>query len=160
MPEPGGDPTLERLRRHLHSPEVENGAAAGFWRVIELAWPFLTVTIAVGDDADLGMRLQVDDYPVKAPAGQPWDIATGMPLPVERWPVTGRNPEVFRPEWSPNSGNAPYLACDRIALAGHPDWPVQHPQHAWNPSRTIGFYLRELHRALEFGHLPPAGANR
>jgi hypothetical protein len=36
-----------------------------------LAWPTLTVAITTGDDAELGMRLAVDGYPVKAPAGQP-----------------------------------------------------------------------------------------
>jgi hypothetical protein len=35
-------------------------------------------------------------YPVRAPGGRPGDLAAAAPHPVEAWPVSGRNPEVFR----------------------------------------------------------------
>jgi hypothetical protein len=155
--EPGGDPCLRRLCLHLQAADVESGVAAGLWRIVDLTWPVLTVAITVGDGGQLGIRLAVDDYPVKAPAGQPWDLDTDAPLPVGRWPVTGRNPEVFRPDWSPGNGNAPYLACDRTGLATHAQWAIQYPERAWNPNRTIGFYLRELHRELAPAKSPAAG---
>jgi hypothetical protein len=159
--EPGVDPCLDRLRRHPQDADVENGIAAGFWRVVGLAWPILTVAITVGDDAEMGMRLAVDDYPVKAPAGQPWDLTAAAPLPVARWPISGRNPDVFRPDWSPQNNNGPYLACDRAGISTHPNWAAEHPERAWNATRTIGFaYLRELHRELASAKLPPTGGPR
>ncbi|MDT4995137.1 MAG: hypothetical protein QOH97_5029, partial [Actinoplanes sp.] len=90
--EPGGDPNLRRLRRHLLTADVEVGVAAGSWRVVELSWPVLLVAIAVGDEAELGMRVDVQDYPMQAPAGQPWNLATNETLAVANWPVTGQTP--------------------------------------------------------------------
>jgi hypothetical protein len=58
---------------------------------------------------------------------------------VARWPISGRNPEVFRPDWSPGNNNAPYLACDRTGLATHPNWTAERPERAWNATRTIAF---------------------
>jgi len=154
---PGVDPCQSRLRRDLQSAQVEAGVDAGFWRIVEMAWPVLTVAITVGDGAEAGMRLDVEDYPLAAPAGRPWDLAGNTLLPVDRWPITGRNPEVFRPDWSPGNGNAPYLPCDRVGLATHPNWATEHPERAWSRSRTIGFYLQELHRALSGARLPSVG---
>jgi hypothetical protein len=44
------------------------------------------------------MRLDVNGYPLQAPAGQPWNLTMDTPLPVAEWPVSGQNPEVFRPD--------------------------------------------------------------
>ncbi|MET7971254.1 hypothetical protein [Micromonospora sp. NPDC005305] len=152
--EPGGDPNLRRLRRHLLAADVEAGAAAGSWRIVDLNWPILLVAIAIDDDAELGMRLDVQDYPVRAPAGQPWNLATNMPLATADWPVSGQNPEVFRHDWSPGNNNGPYLACDQAGIASHPNWALERPERCWNPTRTIGFYLRELHRELAYARMP------
>jgi hypothetical protein len=157
MSEPGTDPCLIRLRRDLAAADVEGGVAAGLWRLVRLTWPVLIVAIRVGDDGEVGIRLAVDDYPLLAPAGQPWDIDTDGPLPVERWPVSGRGLEVFRPDWSPDHGNAPYLPCDRAGLSTHAHWLTEHPNRAWNPNRKIGFYLNELHHELQAARLPSLG---
>jgi hypothetical protein len=152
--EPGSDPSLSRLRRHLDAADVEGGIAAGFWRIIDLAWPVLTVAVEVWGGDEVGVRLGVDGYPFQAPAGQPWDLESDAPLPVSRWPAAGRGLEVFRPDWSVGNQNAPYLACDRVGLSTHPGWATEHPDRAWNPTRTIGFYLRELHKALAAARIP------
>lgn len=158
--EPGGNPNLRQLRRHLASADVEAGVAAGSWRIADLSWPVLLVAIAVGDHAEVGIRLDVQDYPAQAPAGQPWNLATDQPLAMAAWPVSGQNPEVFRHDWSPGSNNAPYLACDRAGIVSHPNWAVERPERCWNPTRTIGFYLRELHRELACARMPMAGGTR
>lgn len=158
--EPGVDPNHRRLRQDLLAPDVENGVAAGSWRVIDLSWPILTVAIAVGDNAELGMRLDVQGYPLQAPAGQPWNLATNTPLPMAEWPISGRNPEIFRHDWSPPNNNAPYLACDRAAIVSHTNWPSERPERCWNPTRTIGFYLRELTRELACATMPGPGGTR
>lgn len=150
---PGLDPSEARLRRDLAAASVEAGVAAGYWNIIGLNWPILTITITLGDGMPIGMRLAVDGYPLSAPAGQPWDLETDAALPVHRWPVSGRTPQVFRPDWSPDNANGPYLACDRAALA-HNNWAANYPDRAWNPTRTIVFYLQELHRELADAHMP------
>ncbi|MET7951274.1 hypothetical protein [Micromonospora sp. NPDC005324] len=157
---PGVDPNLRRLRRHLQAADIEAGVDAGSWRVVDLTWPFLTVAITVGEDAELGMRLDVQDYPLQAPAGQPWNIDTDTPLPMAEWPVSGRNPEIFRPEWSPTNNNAPYLACDRAGITSHSNWATERPERSWDATRTIGFYLRELHRELACATTPQDGVGR
>lgn len=157
---PGVDPDLRRLRHDLLAADVDSGIAAGDWRVVDLTWPTLLVAITVGTDAELGMRIDVQDYPAQAPAGQPWDLPTNTALPVDRWPVTGGELEVFRHDWSVANHNAPYLACDRYGVTTHPDWATGHPQRSWNPNRTIGFYLRELHRVLKDATMPGTGGPR
>lgn len=154
MSEADLDPGKRRLERDVVSPRFESGVEAGSWRLISLAWPYLTVAITAGDGHELGMRLLVDGYPGQAPAGQPWDLATDTPLPPSRWPTGGMTAFVFRREdWSIQNGNAPYLACDRRALAGH-QWGSQHPERAWNPNRSIEFYLEQIHHELSAATIP------
>jgi len=106
--------------------------------------------VAVGD-AHLGLRIDVVGSPAAAPASQPWDLSTNQPLQVAVWPV-GR--PVFRPDWSPGNGNAPYLACDRVGLATHPAWATEYPGRAWSPTMTLVDYLRQVHDALRGSILP------
>lgn len=155
----GDDPCLRRLLQDLAAAPVQAGVAAGMWRVVEVDFPTLTVTVSLGSGQEMGLRLAVDSYPLAAPAGQPWDLAGDCPLPQDRWPVSGRAPEVFRTDWSPDNGNSPYLACDRNALASHNTWPAQSPDRCWDGSRTIGFYLAELHRELGDAWMPTPGGS-
>lgn len=154
MPEPGIDPSRQRLERDLAAGDFESGIDAGLWRLINLSWPYLTVTVTAGDGNELGMRIIVDGYPTVAPGGQPWDLAADVPLPVSRWPIGGTASQVFRHDWSVSNANAPYMACDRAGIAGHPDWATKHPERAWNSGRTITFYLREIHHELRDATLP------
>ncbi|WP_146060517.1 hypothetical protein [Amycolatopsis sp. CA-128772] len=153
MPGAGASPNELRLTRDLASNRFESGVAAGSWRVVAFDWPHLTVAITAGDGNELSMRLLVDGYPGQAPAGQPWDLATDSPLPASRWPTGGMTSMVFRTDWSPANGNAPYLACDRVALATHA-WATQHPERAWNSSRSIEFYLEQVYHELAAATIP------
>ncbi len=152
------DPGSLRLRRDLLSDVVQNGVDAGDWRIAPLEWPILFVGVTAGDGQQLGLRLVVDGYPAIAPAGQPWDLIRGIVLPVPMWPTGGTAPQVFRPDWSVQNGNAPYMACDRVGLSTHPDWARAYPDRAWNASRTISFYLSEVHHELRSAHLPSVAA--
>ena len=61
--------------------------AAGYWRLVSLDWPRLTVAVACGDGNELGLRITVDGYPALAPAGEPWDLlARQVPARGDRWP--------------------------------------------------------------------------
>lgn len=147
-------PAERRLHADLEAHDFQAGVAAGMWKLVAVEWPTATFAVSTGKGAQLGMQLNVDDYPVQAPAGQPWDLVGKGPLPVGKWPTGGTAVLTFRPDWSPGNGNAPYLAADRVGLATHPDWSTQHPERAWNPTRTISFYLAEIHRDLRAAELP------
>ncbi|MEO3810788.1 hypothetical protein ABGB17_17450 [Sphaerisporangium sp. B11E5] len=143
-----------RLECDLASAEFDSGVDAGLWRLVRLDWPTLVVAIVAGDDRELGMHLNVEGYPATAPAGQPWDLDKNAPLPTDRWPTGGTAELVFRRDWSSSQGNAPYLACDRQGLLTHGNWMAERSDRAWNPTRTITFYLTEIHRELRNASLP------
>lgn len=142
------NPSRSRLERDLLGDDFIRGELAGFWRDATVNWPYLDIEVQVGEYGYVAMHVQVDNYPGIAPAGALWDAEAGAPLPVDRWPVGGAAQRVWRPDWSPQNQGAPYLACDRVGLATHPDWANSHPGRAWNPSRNIVFYLTEVHREL------------
>jgi hypothetical protein len=152
------DPARRRLERDLASDEFDSGVSAGMWRVVSLDWPELVVAITAADGNEVGMRLNVDGYPAAPPAGRPWDLERSAPLAPELWPVSTLAVGTFRQDWSVANGGAPYVACDRVALSGHPDWTTTHPDRVWNPGRAIAFYLREMHRELQSASVPQVGA--
>ena len=156
MTAPALDPGRLLFERHLKTSGFESGVSQGFWRHLDTSWPYATFIVKVGSDGELAVRLLLDGYPTQAPAGQPWDLELGSVLAQGRWSVGGPEPQVFRPDWSPSNGFAPYLACDRIALAGHPDW--RSTARAWNAECDVAFYLRELHRDLRPARLPAKAA--
>lgn len=150
------DPHERRIAEDLSSYEFEAGVDAGMWSIVSVSWPVLIVTITAGDGSKLGMRLLVDGYPAIPPSGQPWDIDLDAPLPLNQWPTGGSASQIFRADWSVPNGNAPYMACDRVALTSHPDWAVAHPTRAWNAGRGITFYVGEVHHELRGAILPEA----
>ena len=158
MTVPGADPAQQNIEQDLASTGFEAGASAGHWRLVSLEFPRLTATVTCGDGDELGLRIAVDDYPRLAPAGRPWDLLRNEVLPKALWPQGGADPPVFRRDWSPPNEDAPYLACDRRALAGHSNWSQDHPDRAWHAGRTITFYLSEIHRGLRGATLSQSGA--
>ncbi|MFN8629187.1 MAG: hypothetical protein U0838_02365 [Chloroflexota bacterium] len=52
----------------------------------------------------------------------------------------------FRTDWE--SGRALYVPCDRVALAGHPNWRELHPAWARDLARDISLYLRLVSEML------------
>lgn len=149
------DPCRRRFEDDLLGADVAAGLAAGLWRITGYAWPHVQVAFTAGDGNEFGMRLLVDGYPALAPAGQPWDLKANTLLPVDRWPVGGTAPQIFRKDWSVANSYAPYMACDRIALNGHP-WATANPDRAWNPTRTLAFYLQQVHHELRAATIPAA----
>lgn len=153
---PSVDPARIRLDRDLVRDDFEGGVSAGLWRIVSFNWPVLIVALTAGEGNEVVMRLLVDDYPTRAPSGQPWHLATSAVLPIELWPISTVEGVVspFRTDWSPSNGSAPYVACDRAGLATHTDWADKYPERAWNPGRTIAFYLSEMHRELQCTKVP------
>lgn len=151
-------PSEAQLRADLADEAFLAGVRAGRWRTPLLIWPLLYVEIAVGDFDFMMMRLNIEEYPLRAPQGEPWDSGRAAPLAPTRWPQGGNAGRVFRGDWSPGNQNAPYLACDRVGLSTHASWATDYPERSWNASRSIDFYLAELATELADSSLPEKDA--
>jgi hypothetical protein len=141
------------VMRDLVSARLLAAADDGRFGTTTYEFPIVIGWIAINAHR-LVIRLDCTGYPNQAPAGCLWDLGSGLPLTTEHWPIGGRAETVFRKDWSPSNGGAPYLACDRIAINTHPDWPNTLVGRIWNPSRTIHDYLEQVSAALVGAHLP------
>lgn len=153
------DPARAAIEEDLQSVPFLDGVEKRYWRVVRLDFPILFVAVTAGDGRELGMRLDVSGYPTGAPAGKPWDIGTNEPLGLSALPNGSGAQTVFRSEWSRINGWTPYMATERLLIQGdHQQWGSQHPERAWNPNRTITFYLTELHKELRSCTMPETPA--
>jgi hypothetical protein len=146
LPTPS-DPAEAVLRRDLAAASLLAAADDGRFGIATWQFPIVIAWIAVGAGR-VGLRLDCVGYPAQAPAGRLWDLQANTALPLERWPRGGRAEQVFRSDWSPSNEGAPYLACDRIALRGHPDWARTLGAKVWNPQNTVVDYLEQMALAL------------
>jgi len=134
------------FRSHVERPDFPIGEAKGQWRLVSIDWPHPVITVRAHDGTDWAFRFDLRGYPAALPNARPWDLASNAPLASNRWPRgTGRVAAAFNPNWN---AAALYLPCDRLALAGHEQWLVQHPEKAWSPSRGIIHYLEIIHDLL------------
>jgi len=147
------DPVRLALEGDIAQVRLLAAADDGRFGVHAFQFPIVLAWVAIGSK-HLGIRLDCGDYPTLAPAGSPWDLEMNIPLPVQLWPINGRAEKVFRKDWSPSNRNAPYLACDRIALATHPDWATAIGNRAWNSTKTVFDYLEQMYEALAGASLP------
>jgi len=143
----GSDPALRALEEDLRHPRLLAAEDDGRYGVHAFNYPIVLAWVSA-DKGRLGLRLDCVEYPTQAPAGRPWNLTAGMPLQVERWPTGSRASQVFRRDWSPTNGDAPYLACDRIPLRTHPDWPRVMQERSWNATRDLAFYLEQVYATL------------
>lgn len=153
------DPARVAIEDDLRSVPVLDGVENGYWRVVDLAFPTLTIAVTTGDGRELGMRVDVTGYPAAAPAGTPWSIVANRPLTLAELPSGATAETVFRSAWSAINGWTPYMASERLLVQGdHATWGAEHPERSWNPNRTIAFYLTELHKELRSCIMPEATA--
>jgi hypothetical protein len=146
------DPAERTLRSDLAEGRFELAAANGHWYVELVAFPTLDVRVS-GRGGVLDLRIDLSEYPARAPAGKPWDLVRGVPLEPEYWPTGGRADATFRKDWSPEHDGALYLALDRVALESHPDWATL--PGAWTSSLSIYDYLLRIHTVLRAATIPP-----
>jgi len=153
------DPARVAIEEDLQSVPVLDGVENGYWRVVSLHFPTLIVAITAGDGREFGMRVDVTNYPTAAPAGTPWRIDANRPLTPTELPAGASAETVFRSQWSSINGWTPYMASERVLIQGdHAIWAPQHPDRSWNPTRTIAFYLMELHKELRSCTIPDVTA--
>jgi hypothetical protein len=140
------DVVLERVQDDLQDPSFVDGVARGRWRVADLSWPYLTVGITAGLGGELGMRINLEDFPAQAPAGIPWNLSGDRPAVLSELPTGGIAEQVFRSGWSQVHQLTPYMATERlVTMPGeHPEWLQQYPSRAWNAGRKLSFYMQQL----------------
>ncbi len=121
------------------------------WRLVgEVEWPHAVIAVSAAPRTngatEYAIRFELSDYPAVAATGTPWHPEERRPLsPAER-PKGGRVEHAFRTDWE--SGNALYIPCDRVAIAGHPDWPARYRGELWDPAVGITSYLVVVHDLL------------
>ena len=146
-------PDQQMLRLHLESGRFRSGVASGWWRLVALKWPYVSIGVTARDGIEYGFRFHCQDYPRTAATAQPWDLEADCPLPPARWP-TGRGRVVlaFNPGW--HNGTSLYLPCDRDAINGHDKWRHEHPALLWEPEKGLCKYLGiilELLNSSDYG---------
>jgi hypothetical protein len=147
------DPAAAAVAADISAVRMRQAGDDGRYGIISHNHPVVVAWVDV-QGSRLGLRLECSGYPGEAPAGQPWDLKTDTPLPVQQWPHGARAGMVFRSDWSVSNRNAPYLACDRTGLATHPNWRTEYPAQAWNLSKTLADYLEQVRGALRGSALP------
>lgn len=142
-------PEEELFRADVGGVEFSAGADRGYWRLVEIAWPFAIISVAAaprpGAPGEYSFRFELTGYPA-APTAQPWDESLGGALAPHRWPTgAGRVASAFNPSWRQD---AIYLPVDRVALEGHDVWLSEHAAYVWDQARDITQYLRILRDLL------------
>jgi hypothetical protein len=151
MQTPETSPSEKLIRQHLAGGRFRAGVDRGDWRIVnELDWPQLVIAIRAAPRAsgpvEFALRFDLSDYPTRAPTAAPWDLETNTQLAAAKRPKGHRVGMAFRADWE--GGRALYVPYDRVALESHPAWATQYARYAWNPTKNITFYLRNVHELL------------
>jgi hypothetical protein len=152
-------PDQRAFEADLAQPAFRLGVARGHWRHITTQWPFALFAVVARDGTEHVLRLNLGGFPEAPPTGGPWDPQTNAILAFDRWPRGrgGRLSAVFRTDWQ--SGAALYLPCDRVSIAGHPNWRTEMPSKIWRPHDGITQYLELVYELLNCpDYSPPARA--
>lgn len=150
-------PDQRAFEADLAKPAFRLGGAQCRWRHISTQWPFVLFAVTAVDGTEHVLRLNCGGFPDAAPTGGPWDPQANTILAFDRWPRGrgGRLSAVFRPDWQ--GGAALYLPCDRVSIAGHPNWRSEMPSKVWRPRDGITQYLELVHELLNCpDYSPPA----
>lgn len=139
---------------HIDLPAFQDGTDRGLWGLHtprdQIVWPhvifWLPADAKVMPCGKVYLRFDLQGYPLKAPTACPWDVEANGILPEARWPK-GRTQvdAIFKPKWK---SFALYVACDRVAMEGHPDWPEKYPSLWWQSTFTIVKYLDFIQSCL------------
>jgi hypothetical protein len=144
-------PDQRVFEEHANRPSFRLAKYERRWEVLRVSWPNVFVRIYAeyrdGAPGYFDFRFDCAGYPNAAPTAMPWDYGTDQSLAFARWPK-GRSqiPSIFNPQW--NNGQALYLPCDRLAIAGHPDWATRYPRWLWKPDVGLAHYIGIVHELL------------
>jgi hypothetical protein len=149
-------PDQRAFEADLGKPAFRLGVVQGRWRHMTTQWPFVLFAVMARDGTEHVLRLNCGGFPDAPPTGGPWDPQVNTILAFDRWPRGrgGRLSAVFRTDWQ--GGTALYLPCDRVSIAGHPNWRSEMPSKIWRPCDGITQYLELVHELLNCSDYSPA----
>ena len=143
-------PDERTFRAHIEEGPFRAGVEAGRWWLIAFEWPIAFIAIRAARRANAPdafvLRFDMTNYPGAAPTGAPWDLVTGALMGGDRRPKGERVAMAFNAGWS--GGQALYIPCDRLAIAGHDAWAGQYRQWIWEDGKDITLYLRLVSELL------------
>jgi hypothetical protein len=149
-------PDERALRGDVAKAVYRLAEAEGRWRIVNIAWPHVFVSVTAKDGVAHDLRLNCAGYPQSPPTGGPWDVERNTILAFDRWPrgSGGRMSAVFRTDWK--DGSALYLPCDRQSITGHENWCHETPSKIWRPALGLAQYLELVHELLHCRDYSPA----
>lgn len=77
------------LRKHLRNEKFQCGVAQQLWRLIQLEWPYVVVSVhstIEREGCEIGLRLNLEKYPLAPPLVQLWDLESQTAIEAPRWP--------------------------------------------------------------------------
>jgi len=77
------------LRKHMNNEPFQVGVDQGFWRLIELRWPYAIFgisSVVENERCELGLRFNFEKYPLSPPLVELWDFETQAPIRASDWP--------------------------------------------------------------------------
>lgn len=136
------------LRAHLELGPFLSGVAKGRWRLVEIAWPYVTFAVSAAQrensPEEFFVRFELSNYPQDSPTADLWDMDSSAKLDQSKRPYgSARVSKAFRADRS-----SLYLPCDRLEIAQHPEWLGVHPSMLWSSDGDITQYLRIIHELL------------
>jgi hypothetical protein len=143
-------PDERAFRAHVDAGRFMTGVDRGRWELVEIVWPtaLINVSAAPRDGAPdhYLLRFDLSGYPTTAATAGLWNAEEQRLLTAAERPKVRLTPSPFRDDWG--NGQALYLPCDRIAIVGHANWAVEHPDELWDPAQGISKYLQIVYRLL------------
>jgi hypothetical protein len=134
------------LRRSMESPDFMRGVALGYWKHLETEWPYAHFAVRASDDREFIFRCECSNFP-DLPSVELWDLEKSASLDASKRPRgVGDVAIVFRIDWE--GGRHLYHPHDRVAAAGHSDWPIKYPRQQWRREKGISQLLLEMHNLL------------
>jgi hypothetical protein len=144
--EPDTPPDKRAFEAHANAPAFLAGVYRGDWKIDSVNWPKVqfTVTAAPREGAPSSFTLRCDftNYAADAPTATPWDPDTNTVLAPNKRPKGELVGMVFRFDWE--QGRALYAPYDRLALAGHPGWKVEHPRYIWTGKQDLAWWVERI----------------
>jgi hypothetical protein len=143
-------PDEKAFRADTSSGRFAAGVDAGDWRLVSIDWPHAIIAITAapraGAPGEYCFRFELSGYPNTAATAQAWNVDEDRIATDAERPKVSYSPSPFRWDWL--DGTALYIPCDRVAVQGHHDWPAQHADELWDPTKGISKYVIYVHRRL------------
>lgn len=142
------------LRKHLHNEKFQCGVAQQLWRLIQLEWPYGAFGIHSTIErkgCEIGLRLNLEKYPLAPPLVQLWDLELQTAIEAQRWPepfirfASQNYPQFVDLETMPYCENVLNISIEAVRRQKNPElesWDVK-GDLTQILSRVSGYFRRQ-----------------